>query len=311
LARNWIRYCHVTVGGIALDLSDMQVRFEVHQDTLQSPNVADIFIYNLSESTAQQMKAAERSIVSLDAGYKENHGEIFRGTLIQAIKGKETATDTFVWLHCGDGTRAYAWAHVNTTLDAGCTPKDIVQACLKPMKKFGVEEGFIDPNFGGGVKYPTPVPLFGMAHDTLRMITRSFQATWSMQHQKLDIVADDGVKPGGTVKLNSQTGLIGIPFETEDGVNVRCLINPNIRVNTVLEINQASINRAALRVGVPKGVDPDSLRLLGITGVADGYYRCIEVNWLGSMRERNWYTDVVCIGVTGAVSDNQRNAGRV
>jgi len=311
MTQNWIRYCKVTVGDISLDLSDMQVRFEVHQDTLQSPNVADIWIYNLSESLAQQMKASEKAVVTLDAGYQENHGEIFRGTLIQAIKGKENATDTFVWLHCGDGDRGYNWAHTNTTLDAGCTPKDIVQACLKPMKKFGIEEGFIDPNFGGGLKYPTPVPLFGMSRDILRMITRSFQSTWSMQHQQLDIVADSGTKPGAAVVLNSQTGLIGIPFETEDGVNVRCLINPNIRVNTILQIDQGSINRAALQYGNPAGVSPDSQRLLGITGAADGSYRVLSVDYSGIMRGQPWYSDVVAIGaVTGAPSDNQIALGR-
>ena len=49
------------------------------------------------------------------------------------------------------------------------------------------------------------------------------------------------------IVLNSETGLIGMPQQTMGaGVNVRCLINPNIRINGLIQLDQASVYRTAL-----------------------------------------------------------------
>jgi len=49
------------------------------------------------------------------------------------------------------------------------------------------------------------------------------------------------------IVLNSRTGLIVMPQQTMGaGVNVRCLINPNIRVGGLIELDQASVYRSAL-----------------------------------------------------------------
>jgi hypothetical protein len=49
------------------------------------------------------------------------------------------------------------------------------------------------------------------------------------------------------IVLNADTGLIGMPQQTMGGGgNVRCLINPNIRINGLVQIDQASVYRAGL-----------------------------------------------------------------
>ncbi len=47
--------------------------------------------------------------------------------------------------------------------------------------------------------------------------------------------------------LNANTGLIGMPQQTMGaGVNVRCLINPNIKLGGLIRLDQASVYRQAL-----------------------------------------------------------------
>ncbi len=105
------------------------------------------------------------------------------------------------------------------------------------MQPFGVTQGYVPDNFGGNLKYPRAVTLFGMARQHLLTLAQSNNCQWSIQSGQLDMVPNDGNKPGQAVVLNTQTGLIGIPEETTDGIYVRCLLNPNIRVNTLLQIN--------------------------------------------------------------------------
>ncbi len=49
------------------------------------------------------------------------------------------------------------------------------------------------------------------------------------------------------VVLNADTGLIGMPQQTIGaGVNIRCLINTNIRLHGLVQLDQGSVYRAEL-----------------------------------------------------------------
>ncbi|ACK51995.1 conserved hypothetical protein [Methylocella silvestris BL2] len=311
MTRQWIRDCRLTVGDgkTALDLSNMRIRFQVHQDTLQSCNIADIFVTNLAETTAQKLMAKEFTRVVLEAGYKGNRGVIFQGTLIQPRKGRENPVDTYLALRCSDGDQAYNYAFVSKTLAAGATPKDILRTCTDAMKEHGSSIGYFPDDFGGNLKYPRAVTMFGPAKQYLRTLAQSNDCQWSIQGGKVDMVPNNGHKPGAAFVLNTTTGLIGMPEETTDGIYVKCLLNPAIRVNTLLQINESSINRAALDLS-NQGY-PNSDKLLMQTGVKDGIYKVLSIDWEGDTRGNPWYCDIVCIGAkTGDPSPGQIGKGR-
>jgi len=84
-----------------------------------------------------------RGKVILQAGYESNYGVIFQGNIKQVLLGRESATDTYVDLVCGDGDRAYNYAVVNTTLAKGSTPLDQVNAAAQTTSPMGVTLGHI------------------------------------------------------------------------------------------------------------------------------------------------------------------------
>src|SRR5271154_1706804 len=87
--------------GQTIDLSQFRVKFQTKKSIYQTPNVADILVYNLASSTNTFIKQ-EFTQVLIQAGYPGNFGTIFKGNIMQAIIGRENGTDTFINLLCGD-----------------------------------------------------------------------------------------------------------------------------------------------------------------------------------------------------------------
>ena len=105
MARQYIRQVSLIVGdasGNGIDLSQMRIRFATKQFDLQTPNTAEIRVYNLSDDTANKVQK-EFTKVELRAGYDGNFGTIFAGTVVQFRRGRENPTDKYMDLIVADG----------------------------------------------------------------------------------------------------------------------------------------------------------------------------------------------------------------
>ena len=97
--------------GKVVDLSPLRCKFNVKRSGYMTPNSADILVYNLDESFAQFLKQEFTNVI-VQAGYGGNIGTIFKGNIKQGIIGRESATDTFLNLICGDGDQSYNFSVV-------------------------------------------------------------------------------------------------------------------------------------------------------------------------------------------------------
>ncbi|SPP31640.1 hypothetical protein ARAF_0782 [Arsenophonus endosymbiont of Aleurodicus floccissimus] len=109
--------------------------------------------------------------------------------------------------------------------------------------------------------------------------------------------------------LNSATGLIGLPQQTiEAGVNVRCLINPNIQVNGLIRLDHALIYRTMLpnsdiALGIQQITETNDGSLRQTQGTVsqlaslsmDGDYIVKNITYTGDTHGKPWYMDPVCI----------------
>ncbi|UTV56433.1 phage protein [Burkholderia arboris] len=283
--------------GDALDLSGLRIVFRVQRGDLQTPNSARIRVYNVSDNTAQRA-AAEFTRVVLQAGYEGNYGIIFDGSIVQVRRGRESPTDTYLDITAADGDMAYNFAVVNTTLAAGSTHSDVVDACLKAMGKFGVTAGYI-------ADLPSnPMPrgqvLFGMARDHLETVARSTQTLWSIQDGQLQIVPETSYVPGEIPVINAKSGMVGLPEQTQNGITVRMLLNPSIKIGRLIQLDNSSIQRYEFGLSVPQQKDNGAIaqqnQLNGkIDG--DGFYYVMSNEFWGDTRGNDWYNEVICLSV--------------
>lgn len=284
----WLRACSLTVGkgSAGLELGALRVVFATRKGDVETPNSAEIRVYNLSPSTANRIRR-EFTRVVLQAGYQDNIGTIFDGTIRQVRTGRENGTDTWLEIIAADGDAAYNFATVNTTLAAGSKPADRVAVAQAAMAEKGAGAGYT-PDLGGQA-LPRGKVMYGMARQHMRNEAETTDTTWSIQDGKVQMLPRAGYLPGAAVVLTHETGLVGTPEQTQDGIRVRCLLNPRLRVGGRIKLDNASVLRAK--------TDLKASALLPPSLDHDGIYRILTVEFRGDTRGNDWYADMVCIGI--------------
>lgn len=293
--------------GHALDMSEFHVTFTVRQWESATPNTADCRIYNLKTETAQRIGTKEFDRLILQAGYRDQFGTIFDGTVIQTRRGRTSPVDTYVDVTAFDGDRGHNLAVVNTTLAAGARPADVHKALCNAMNPYGVTQGYTDTLPGPAL--PRGRVLYGMARDHMRDLTDATDTVWNIQNGQVQTVARTGYQPGEAVVLTSATGMVGLPQQTQDGIVVRSLLNPLLKVNNRVKIDEASIQQARLDPTFA-GANPVQAALLPKID-SDGIYRLLAIDHGGDTRGNDWYSDITCISLDGTIPQGQVNRGRV
>lgn len=296
--RFWMRDCKLVVGkdsGEGLDLSNLRITFQTKKGDAETPNSAEISVYNLSDETALKVRR-EFTQVFLSAGYVNNMGLIFQGNIRQVRIWRENGVDKVMSILAADGDRAYNFATVNRTLAAGSRPADRVGVCQDSFRAKGAGEAYApDP---GGEALPRGKVMYGMARKYMRDEARDTGCEWSFQDGRMQLVPRDGYLPGEAVVLTHETGLVGSPEQTQDGVSLKALLNPRLKVGGRVKLDNASIKEAQTQIGKASGEKPPALD-------ADGFYRIIKIEYKGDTRGNDWYADMVCIGLDATSKQTQ------
>lgn len=290
-------------GDQAIDLSAFHFTFNTVQQDVESPNNCSIRVYNLSPATVSKIQG-EFSKVVLQAGYEGSFGVIFQGTIKQYRLGKQNGTDTYLDILAADGDEAYIKATLSQSLAAGWNQTDTVKAAVKSMEAFGVQAGFTSDlsTLGGTIPAPRGKVLFGMSRALLRNATRNMLTTWNIQDGKVNVLRTDGYLPGEVVVLTAATGLIGVPEQTNEGIRVRCLLNPKIVIGGLVQVDNKTINQTVQQKdNEPRRIynSRTALQFLATTA-SDGFYRVFVAEHEGDTRGQNWYTNLVCLSMNPA-----------
>lgn len=282
----------------ALDLSSFRFRFRTEQADLPSPNNCEIRVFNLSDSTMRQV-LQEYSEVVLQAGYENgNFGVVFRGTVRQWRIGKEDSKTSYLDILAADGELGYNNAVVSTTLSRGATVQEQLDAIRAGFQSWGLDIGYNGIAPGDAQALMRGKVMFGLARTALNSVARTTGTTWSIQDGKINIIPLDGYLPGEALVLNRDTGLIGRPEQTAEGVRVRCLLNPRIVPGGLVQIDQASVNRLVVAGGNPSSLAYNSnTRPMFLPTVAtDGLYRVFVAEHSGDTRAHSpYYSELVCL----------------
>lgn len=284
-----------TAGGQGLDLSELRVKFSVKRTDNMTPNTADIYVYNLEEETALRIRDEFKRVI-LQAGYESNFGVIFQGNIKQVIIGRESGQDTFINIQAGDGDQSYNFAIVNATIAAGASQQDQVTAAIGAMtSNGGVKTGSISSLPQS--QLPRGKVMFGPAKNYLRNVCQNTDNGWSIQNESVNIVPKKSYLKGEAVVLNSATGMVGTPQQTNIGINVKCLLNPNIKVGGRIQIDNKSVQKFKVNLS---NAQQNAATNVGYPLTADGFYYVMAVEYEGDNRGIPWYTNI--IGINTSIS---------
>lgn len=293
-------------GKLGIDLSDFHYRFDIQAMDTESPNNMALRVFNLSDKTIARIKG-EFSTVTVTAGYKGNTGVIFTGTIKQLRSGRESNISRYLDIFAADSDLELNYGIVRQTLAAGSKPQDAISAV---SRAYGFTADPVQPAVNTEGVNPASLSrgkvLWGLGRSVLRDAAKTLNASWSVQGRQIQVLPMQAYLPNEVVELTSQTGLIGVPEQTDAGISARCLLNPRIVVGGLVKINNAAINHYLRGV---KSVNP-ALDKDGIFGVAfnswkevqygasvasDGIYRVLVVEYTGDNRGQDWYCNLVML----------------
>jgi len=303
----YLRQYSLTLGGLngdVIDISPLHFKFSILRGDIQTPNMADIRVYNISDTTANAIQN-EYAQITLQAGYEGSYGIIFQGTVKQLRRGRENATDTYFDITAADGDGFYNFGIVSASIAAGATPQQQVDAIIQNLTApYGITKGSVTGL--NSTASPRGTVLFGQARDHLRKVADTSQTSWSIQNGQINMVPLNNFIPNSTVVLTSATGLIGLPEQTQDGIKVRCLLNPNIKIGGSIQINNRSIQAFRFPLGLNTAAN-NALLAQSIHTNADGLYKVLWVDYSGDTRGQEWYCDITCIAIDAVLGQSQLN----
>ncbi|AUU90273.1 hypothetical protein C2U55_14895 [Enterobacteriaceae bacterium ENNIH3] len=333
MSQNWMRHFELLLldkDGQGIKLSDLKVTFQIQKmpATIFNGFVGNFKVFNLSKETQARILKGEYARVQVIAGYDgnpdasgnypdRNVGLIFNGDIRFTISGRDNPTDTWTLLQCIDAWEGHLKASVKTTVAAGWKYEKLFSLGMESYKPYGITTGSV-PEFPS-TEFPRGRVLYQNSSELMNNIAGQCNGNWWYESNQVNIVPDDKYIEEAIV-LNSQTGLIGMPQQTMGaGVNVRCLINPNIKLGGLIRLDQASVYRAALsneQIGQSPGVLKESATdgNIYVDGIPDGQLAAINtdgdyivgsIDYTGDTRGQAWYMDLLCLAKGAAELQSQ------
>lgn len=273
----------------------LRIAFDTHQRDSSTPNYVNVRIYNVAH--ASEPAALKRGgSLKLSAGYGGNLATIFQGQIIQArtnVRENPGDPNTMLVILATDNGIARNYAVVNKTLAAGHTHQDRAQACIDALKAMGVGQGYIATDALSKVKFPRGIALFGMAKDILRQTCNATRTSFSIQGGKAQILENSKTLPGGTIKLNRKTGLLGLPVQTIQGIEARLQLNGQVVVGSMVSIDSSLIQQSSFSPAY--GAQNENYYLDQQRLATDGLYKVFVVEHTGDTRGNVFETAIICI----------------
>jgi hypothetical protein len=139
---------------------------------------------------------------------------------------------------------------------------------------------------------PRGVTVFGSPYDEIDNIADENNCQWWVNEDGLSMGTADEIQDSAQALVYTPTtGIVGTPRQTQEGVELRVLLDPRVvisRVRQQIKIDQSSIRARAVQVGQYQAILD-----------ADGTYAVYGIHHYGDTRGNNWYTEI--IGLTTAI----------
>lgn len=202
----------------------LRIAFKVERTSSRMPNAAEIRMWNLSDITIGFIRQPG-NLVQLLAGYPLTKALLFAGDIPKGgVRVARDGADRVVTIEAGEAELVMAQTEIDLVLGPGATTQQVLTAAAAAM---GVGPGNL-AELGASTVYQYGFAATGRVTEVLDAACRDIGATWSVQQGVLQVVVGD--MPAGipAALLTPETGLIGAPEVTDDGVNIRSLLQPSI-----------------------------------------------------------------------------------
>jgi len=267
------------------DISELHCIFSIQKTMSSIPNRSTLQIYNLSPKTRNSITSGKRVII--EAGYeKGQHGLIYDGDIVVVVNGAMNGINKITQIVAQDGDLFLNSGFINVSYANGQKSIDYFNQAV------GAAGGETDSVTDDAKESTLPrgKAMFGNTGDYMRQFAKNEEALFFIDDGKINIVKAADPPRGEVVCLSPASGLIGTPEMSEDGIKGKCLLNPMLKLNGLVHIDNSHVELTtgfSLATSITGG------------GLSTGIYKIIQFTHTGDTRGNDWYTEFVGIAQPG------------
>ncbi|WP_423854288.1 baseplate hub protein [Acinetobacter guillouiae] len=287
----------------ALDFSDFKITFSVSQPTNEQPKAAEIYIYNLSHETMNKLAGVDddkkNTQIILACSYGDDEPEvIFKGRVFQYRRGRYSPVDTYLCVLAIAGDQIRNEAVINQSVPAGTPIFGLGELIVEEAKKFGVGAG--DLVQLSDQKYPRGRTIFGSFHGFIERVGRENNITYDYSEGVLNSTEVDKYSIQPMYVLTADTGMVGMPQLTSEGLVVKCLLNPKLKRMDRIQIDLTNLQSENYDIAYSGQEVDQPYKTPKLAANAKGIFVIQAIEHNGDTRGDEWYTSMVCTAL-GAV----------
>ena len=251
----FLRICSITVGDSSSNIKfdeSFRVTFDINKNLLSTPKFSTVEIYNLTDSTRQQLKELlqrGRPLLTVYAGYKEGDGlELLYKGVIKHVWSRKDPPDVITTISCANEIKpvyaAYSYA--------GGTPPDTVWNDYVKDLNVGIDSA---SDTSGGVALAHGHAHMGLVKDAVDKHAQANNSTVTIEDNNLKIIPKGKPSKDAIVDVNIGTGMVSSPEKIEhqdtdadtstktikDGWKIKMLLQPKIRIGGRINISSDTI----------------------------------------------------------------------
>lgn len=250
---------------------DLIVRGKVNKYPFTQMDECDLTIFNLNPVTRGEIVAGQYFDIRIEAGYFDgNFGTIYEGFVIRSISGDQDATTTITRLICTDSSEFRNFGFINATFEESANFYQIAEYIAEngdvPIS-IELDERLRNFKATGGRT------LFGSQYNELQQLADDAGYGFKVENDVARIFNFDNFSDTEqtAVVLNAESGMLGIPTLTENGIEVRALLNPTYKTLGLIRLNNSDIRN--------EQDQPIPNRDLGAFFSTDGLYKIIKLTF--------------------------------
>ena len=292
---------------IAVDVSDLRCIFTAKYDWNSWVAIGTLTVYNLNAVTEAGI-IEEGMQISIFAGYEQaQYGEVFTGDIIQIIRNREDGVDYKLEILAARGIHDFDWNFVRSSIAANSAPREQIEELGKKADK-PIEIGEVSDQISQQ-KLPRGKILFGKPYKYLRDIAIHNNMFFEKNsHNKVDFHGvNDEIPENMCVSVAPESGLVGTPKYTDNGIIIKTLLDPRIKPATLVKIDNSLIQRTLIQF------DPQMNTKQNSQGSSneqknqktmfdeDGEYEALCVTHQGDTWGDTWTTEIIGLSRNGRV----------
>ena len=229
-----------------LNIEHPKIKFMIRREADPTPPSGYVEVYNLNTDTENQIYERGQSLV-LSGGYNDNLSLIFSGAVqrvererrdlsritrlkiagaVQEKKRKEKEkTDTTIRT-----VRAYAGEVSLRDIVRDIVVEDM-KLILGPLDDIPADAKIKDFDYEWASEW------------ALNLVLRQHKITWYEEDGTIRFNSPGKPQPDGeTVELSKESGLLDSPVVTDEGIRVRSLLRPDLRLGGVIDLKSDAIS---------------------------------------------------------------------